>query len=151
AKLIGDLDAFVRMVDVFLAFSGVRADEVLMNRKANRLDAIAKGVAFELLQIRTVAGAQWVSFRDVHLPMEDVDSFNADLGGFIDNRFDGDALGFKMPVRIRGDGQFNALLGGGSGSRARLIGPESERGTEASGTGEESAAIEHRTFLSFDL
>ena len=58
---------------------------------------------------------EWFSFRQVHLPMEDVEPFNAYLGRFVDDRFNGDFFSFEMPIGIGGNAKLDALFVRGSG------------------------------------
>lgn len=56
-----------------------------------------------------------IALGQVHLAMEDVEAFDANLGGFIDDGFDGDFFGFEMPIGVGGDAELDAFFWGGRG------------------------------------
>ena len=91
------------MIDLLLPLGGVGLDEVLVDRKANRCNAIVKGPAFEFLQIRPMLRRQRFSFREVHLLVQNVKALDANLGGLINDCLNGHLLEFEMPVRVGGN------------------------------------------------
>ena len=103
----------VRVLDLSLALGRVLLDEVLMNREADRSNAIVKSVALEFLQIGPVRRCEWLLLRDIHLPVENVQAFDANPGGFLDDSLDRHLFCFEMPIGVSGDAKFNALLAGG--------------------------------------
>jgi len=132
------------MIDLFLTFGGIGADEVLVNGKAGQVNAIAKRVAFQFLQVRAVRGGQGVFFRDVHLAMKDVEAFHADFRGLIDDGFDGNFFGLKMPIGVSGDAQLDPLFAIRGGSCSFLFfSAKRESGAKTGSGGEEGAAIDH--------
>jgi len=66
---MSQFDATNGVIDVLLPFGRVRGDEILMDGKADQVDAVEEGVAFEFLQVS--------GFFAVHLAVEDIDSFDA--------------------------------------------------------------------------
>src|SRR6266567_7425078 len=115
------------MIDLLLPLGGVGLDEVLVDRQADRRDAIVKGLAFEFLEISPVLRRQRLAFREVHLLVQDVQALDANLGGLVNDSLDGDLLGFEMPVRVGGNSQLYALLArGGSGFGFLLFSAQSD-------------------------
>src|ERR1043166_446080 len=141
SQFVGDLQALVSMLDLFLPFCRVRLHEVLMNRKADRGDTVAKGVAFELLKVAAVGRRQRLLLGEFHLLVQDVKAFDTDLGSFLDDSFNRDFRWFEMPVGVGGDAEFDALfVRNWTGSYLRCS-VEGERGAKAGGGCEKGATI----------
>ena len=68
-----------------------------------------KRVALEFLQIGPVRSCKRLFLRDIHLPVEYVQAFNANLRGFLNDSLDRHLLCFEMPVGVSGDAKFDAL------------------------------------------
>ncbi len=86
--------------DVLLSLGGILLHEILVNGKTDQFDAITKRMPAELAQIRPVFSRERFFFGDIHLPMQDVHTFDAILSGLVDHCFDGDLGIAKMPVRV---------------------------------------------------
>ena len=115
AQFIGNLEALMGVLDLALPFGRILLYEILMDRQAYRRDAVAECMALQLLQIGAVGCRQRFLFGDVHLPVENVQSFDANLGGFFNYGFDRHLFGFEMPVRVSGDAQFDPFFRSGGG------------------------------------
>ncbi len=54
AHAVCQVDALLRVLNVFVAHSGIGIDKVLVNRQADQVDAVRERVPLELLQIAVV-------------------------------------------------------------------------------------------------
>src|SRR6185295_10984790 len=83
---------------------------VLVDGKTNRGHAVPERVPFELLQMGAVRARERLLLPDVHLPMKNVHTLDADGGGLVNDRLNRHTLGAEVPVRITGDGEFDPWL-----------------------------------------
>ena len=107
AKFVRDLNAFDGVINVFLTFGGVGRDEILVNGKADEIDAVQDGVALEFLTIGTASGVERRPFLDVHLTVENVNCGSAQDTRVIDNFLDGDFSSAEMPVGVGRDAELH--------------------------------------------
>jgi len=101
AHAVRQVDALLRVLNVFVAHSGIGIDKVLVNRQADQVDAVRERVPLELLQIAVVLR--------VHLPVEDVHPFDTKPRRLVDHRLDGHLRVAEMPVRIGRNAELDAL------------------------------------------
>jgi len=97
AELVGQLNTFDGVVNVFLPSCFVGRDEALMRGHAAQVNAVDKRTAFETLKI--IVGFLF------HLNMEYLYAVEAHLGSFINARFNRQFQApLEAPERIRRDG-----------------------------------------------
>ena len=101
AHAVSQVDALLRVLDVFIAHGGIGIDEILMDRQADQVDAIGERMSFKLLQIAVVLR--------VHLPVENVHPLDAKPGRLVDHCLDGHFRVAEMPVRVGRDAKLDAL------------------------------------------
>jgi hypothetical protein len=144
AEFVGDFDAFMGVFDLLPAVFGVGVDEILMDREADEVDALAEGVAFKCLQVGSMFAGEGSLFGDIHLTVEDIDAFDAEGSCLVDDGFDGDPCRAEVPVGVGGDSEFEALGRWGVGCGAG-DGGQGEGGGGQAGIAEEGATIDfHR-------
>jgi len=137
------------MLDLLPALGGILLDEILVDRKADQVDAVAKGMALELLQVAAMLGCQWLLFRDVHLAVEDIDAADAKLGGFVDDRFDGHLRIAKVPIGVAAQPKLDAFFADRMGGWMFLALSAEGRGRSQAGRrGEKRTSIHHVLVLS---
>jgi hypothetical protein len=101
-------------------------------------------VSFQFLQVRAVGSRKGFLFGQIHLPMENVEAFDAQFGRLINHSFDWHFFGFEMPIRVSRDTEFDALFARGIGHcRFIFLSTNSECRAETSGAGKKRASI-HR-------
>ena len=110
AELIGDLDALVRVLDVLADNFRFRTDKILVGREADQIDPVREGEAFQPVAISASRGVERRLFLEVHLPVQNVHSADADAGGFLDHRFDGNFRRTEMPVGISGNAELDVVV-----------------------------------------
>ena len=66
-----------------------------------------EGETLELVAIGAAGGIERRLFLEVHLPMQNVHSLDADRRGFLDHGFNRDFRRAKMPVRVGGDAELD--------------------------------------------
>jgi hypothetical protein len=81
-------------------------------------------VAFEFLEVAASFVRERFLFRDVHLAMQDVDAFDSQAGGLVNDRLDRNAGGAEVPVGVSGDGKFDTLPGFGIDRIGACAGPK---------------------------
>ena len=69
-----------------------------------------KCMSLQFLQVGPVRGCERFTFRQVHLSMKNIESFDAEFGCFVDDGFNGHFWGSEMPIGISRDAQFDALF-----------------------------------------
>src|SRR5438874_13628854 len=98
------------MLDLLLALRRVGFDEILMNRKTYKTNAVAKGMPLEFLAVRAMRRGQRFPFRDVHLPVQNVQPLDPNLRCLINDRFDWHFCSLEMPVGVCGDPKADSLF-----------------------------------------
>ena len=130
--------------DVFLALGWILLHKVLVNGQGHQLDAIAKSVPLQVAQVRAMVLSERLFFGNVHLAMENIHTFHAELSSLINDSFDGDFRVAEMPVGIGADPELDALFGiGGSGGGLFGFCSEGQGSAYGCAGGEERASIHH--------
>src|SRR5687767_1876073 len=98
------------MIDCGLPALRIRGDKILVRAQANQIDAVSKGMAFELATIGASSGVERPLFLDLHLPMQNVHTFDSQLRGAIDHVLDRVFLLLEVPIGIRGDSELDPFF-----------------------------------------
>src|SRR5213075_1805794 len=100
AELIGDLNALLRVLDIFTDNFRFRADKILVSREADQVNAVGKREPLQFVARRAPSRVEGGLLIDVHLAMENIDSVDADLRGFLDHRFNRNFRWPKVPIGV---------------------------------------------------
>jgi hypothetical protein len=60
-------------------------DEVLVDRERDQFNPVSERVPLQLAQVRPVPRGERLFFRDVHLPVQNVDAIHTELGRHMDS------------------------------------------------------------------
>lgn len=145
AEFVGELDALFGVLDFDGELGGVGLHETLMGRHAADRETVAKGVALQAVEVAAARSVERGTLGNRHLPVENIDALDAELGGAVHDGFDGDLGRLEMPIRIRRDAEFHAFAGRGGGfgrGGGEGGGAKREGGTGGEGRSEEGAAVE---------
>src|SRR5262245_53348723 len=114
AKLVSELDAMNRVIDILLPLGRIGIKKSLMDRQTAQIEAEKKGPAFEFLKIL-------VGFVR-HLTMQEFDSVEAHVGGEINARLQAPILLIlELPKGVGGQGNAIARPAGRLADLFRLL------------------------------
>src|SRR5206468_9131593 len=81
AELISDLNALLRVLDIFTDHFRFRTDEILVSGEADQIDAVGKRAALQFVAVSAPGRVERRLFLDVHLAMENIDPADSNLRG----------------------------------------------------------------------
>src|SRR5690242_3827472 len=72
-QLVGNLDTFMGMLNVFLSLRWIGLNEILVDGHAHQGDTVTKRMPLEFAQVTSMLRGQWLLFRQIHLAVKKVD------------------------------------------------------------------------------